>query len=73
MANEKKTDKKVNDKPVEKKKAIGKWVIKHKGDTEYAAYLLASNGEILLVSEIYASVDGAVQGIETIKKNSLRQ
>ena len=71
MANEKKTvEKKTAEKPVaEKKKAVGKWVIKHKSETEYAAYLLASNGEILLTSEIYSSVDGAAQGIETIKKN----
>ena len=66
MANEKKTA----EQPVaEKKKAIGKWIIKHKGQAEYAAFLLASNGEILLTSEVYSSVDGAVQGIETIKKN----
>ncbi|MBQ9714804.1 MAG: DUF1508 domain-containing protein [Clostridia bacterium] len=71
MANEKKTaPKKTEEKPaVEKKKAIGKWIVKHKGDGEYASYLLASNGEVLLVSEIYSSVDGALQGIETIKKN----
>jgi len=54
---------------VEKKKAVGKWLIKHKGQVEYSAYLLASNGEILLTSEVYSTVDGAKTGIETIKKN----
>lgn len=62
-------EKQISEKTTEKKKASGKWVIKHKGDGEYTAYLLASNGEILLTSEVYTSVEGAKTGIETIKKN----
>ncbi len=61
--------KQTNEKTAEKKKAAGKWIIKHKGDKEYTAYLFASNGEILLTSEVYSTVDGAKTGIETIKKN----
>ena len=55
--------------PAEKKKALGKWAIKHKGNNEYMAYLLASNGEVLLTSEVYTTIEGAKTGIETIKKN----
>ena len=55
--------------PAEKKKALGKWAVKHKGNNEYMAYLLASNGEVLLTSEVYTTIEGAKTGIETIKKN----
>ena len=51
------------------KKAVGKWVVKEKGDSEYVSYLYANNGEVLLTSEIYVSADGAKKGIETIKKS----
>lgn len=50
------------------KKAVGKWVIKEKGEGEYVAYLYANNKEILLTSETYSSADGAKKGIGTIKK-----
>lgn len=55
--------------PADKKKALGKWAFKHKGHNEYMAYLLASNGEVLLTSEVYTTIEGAKTGIETIKKN----
>lgn len=57
------------EKTPEKKKATGKWLIKHQGGDEYVAYLVASNGETILTSEVYTTVDGAKGGIETIKKN----
>ncbi|MBE5741711.1 MAG: DUF1508 domain-containing protein [Clostridiales bacterium] len=51
------------------KKAIGKWVVREKGDGEFVSYLHANNGEIILTSEIYASADSAKKGIATIKKS----
>ena len=49
------------------RKAVGKWVIEIKRDNEYLAKLLASNGEVMLHSEIYSSPEGARNGINTIK------
>ena len=69
MKQEKTTKAATEKAPAEKKKASGKWVIKHKGNNEYMAYLLASNGEVLLTSEVYTTIEGAKTGIETIKKN----
>ena len=51
------------------KKAVGKWVVKEKGEGEFVSYLYANNGEIILTSEIYASADSAKKGIATIKKS----
>ena len=50
------------------KKLNGKWVIEIKSADEYIAKLLASNGEIMLTSEIYSSEEGAIKGIATISK-----
>lgn len=69
MKQEKTTKAATEKAPAEKKKALGKWAIKHKGNNEYMAYLLASNGEVLLTSEVYTTIEGAKTGIETIKKN----
>lgn len=69
MKQEKTTKAATEKAPAEKKKASGKWAIKHKGNNEYMAYLLASNGEVLLTSEVYTTIEGAKTGIETIKKN----
>lgn len=49
-----------------KKALYGKWVIEHKSDDEYLSKLLASNGEVMLTSEIYKSEDGAEAGISSI-------
>lgn len=54
--------------PKQAKKFYGKWIIEHKSDDEYMAKLSASNGEVMLSSEIYKSEDGAVNGIATIVK-----
>lgn len=45
---------------------VGKWVIEHKSEDEYLAKLLASNGEVMLTSEIYKTEDGARAGVESI-------
>ena len=60
--------KKAQEQPVKSapKKLNGKWVIEMKGDNEYFSKLYASNGEVMLSSEIYTTEDGARNGIETI-------
>lgn len=50
------------------KKLNGKWVVEIKSAGEYDAKLLASNGEVMLTSEIYTTEDGARNGIATIIK-----
>ena len=55
-------------KEVKKPAVKGKWIIELKNDGEYVAVLQASNGEVMLTSETYTSVDGAKGGIETIIK-----
>ncbi len=52
--------------PEKAKKLTGKWVIEFKAEKEYLSKLLASNGEVMLTSEIYSTEDGARQGIATI-------
>lgn len=60
-----------NEEVEEKKNSryAGKWKIKEIGDGEFSSFLYASNGQLLLTSEIYASADGARSGISTISKN----
>lgn len=74
----KKTTKKVEDKKedeiIEKKEktskqAVGKFTISQEGNN-YRYRLKASNGELLVVSELYASETSARTGISTIKKNA---
>jgi uncharacterized protein YegP (UPF0339 family) len=52
----------------EKRVYKGKYEVYSTGDG-YAYTLKASNGEILVQSEVYASRDGVLKAIETIKKN----
>ncbi len=49
------------------KKLLGKWVIEFKQEKEYSGELRASNGEVMLSSEIYTTEEGARSGISTIK------
>ncbi len=57
------------EKPVEEKKRfVGKWVVEIKSDDEYISKLSASNGEVMLSSEIYTTEEGARAGIATIIK-----
>lgn len=68
-----KTENVVTEKPATDKtdkKALGKWIIKEKGEGEFVAYLYANNKELMLTSETYSSPDGAKKGIATIRKNA---
>ncbi len=65
-SSEKKVEPKKEEKPA--KKMLGKWVVEQKSENEYVSCLLASNGEIMLRSEVYASEDGARLGVQTIIK-----
>ncbi len=47
---------------------FGKWVVELKSVGEFMAKLVASNGEVMLSSEIYSSEEGARTGIATIIK-----
>lgn len=66
------TDKSKKDEKVEKpnlkpsKKLNGKWVVEKLSEGEFASHLLASNGEVMLTSEIYTTDEGARNGIATI-------
>jgi len=51
---------------VSPKKFVGKWLIEKKSEGEYISKLLASNGEVMLSSEIYSSEEGARNGVATI-------
>ncbi|MBR5191918.1 MAG: DUF1508 domain-containing protein [Clostridia bacterium] len=53
----------------EPKQLLGKWVVEEKTTEEYIFKLLASNGEVMLTSEIYSTEEGARNGIATIIKN----
>ena len=57
---EKKTSKKTT------KKLNGKWIVEKESENEFVSKLLASNGEVMLTSEIYTTEEGARNGIETI-------
>ena len=48
----------------------GKWLIVKDEDDDFKAKLQASNGEIILVTERYASVASVNSAIENIKKNA---
>ncbi len=62
------TTKKVAEPVKEPKKLNGKWTVEFKGDGEYISKLAASNGEVMLSSEIYTTEEGARNGIATIVK-----
>ncbi len=66
----KKADVKPEEKAPAAKKAVGRWVIKEKGEGEFVAYLYANNKELMLTSETYSTPDGAKKGIGTIQKNA---
>lgn len=50
------------------RRMLGKWRIVVKGQDAYIAALYASNGEVMLTSEIYSTEEGARVGIETIRR-----
>ncbi|NCT77179.1 MAG: YegP family protein [Chitinophagaceae bacterium] len=49
---------------------MGKFVITKRSNGEYQFKLLASNGQIILVSEGYTSKTSCENGIQSVKKNS---
>lgn len=53
------------------KKLNGKWCIEKEYDGEYVSKLLASNGEVMLTSEIYTTEEGALNGVSTIIRGVL--
>ncbi|SDH48563.1 hypothetical protein SAMN05216603_109174 [Pseudomonas benzenivorans] len=50
-----------------------KFHLKAAKDGQFHFNLLAGNGEIILTSELYKSKPSALDGIESVKKNSQRQ
>ncbi|MFI8480252.1 YegP family protein [Pseudomonas sp. NPDC078700] len=50
-----------------------KFHLKKAKDGQFHFNLLAGNGEIILTSEMYKAKDSALNGIESVKKNSARE
>lgn len=50
------------------RRMLGKWRIVIKGQDAYISALYASNGEVMLTSEIYSTEEGARSGINTIRR-----
>ena len=48
---------------------MGKFVIKKSKNDQYVFNLLAANGQVICTSETYKALDGAKNGIESVKKN----
>ena len=63
---EKKPAKKAVEEKKVAKKLNGKWIVEKESDGEFVSKLLASNGEVMLTSEIYTTEEGARNGIATI-------
>ncbi len=55
---------------IEKKVALGKWVIEQNEDGEYYAKLFASNGQLMLATEQSALRKTAENAIDYVKKNA---
>ena len=49
-----------------------KFELKKSKNDKFVFNLLASNGQIILTSEMYKAKDSALNGIESVKKNSQR-
>ena len=64
----KKTTKNAEKEKKSAKKLNGKWRVELKCKDEFIAELIASNGEVMLSSETYTTVEGAKGGINTIIK-----
>ncbi len=48
----------------------GKYVLSQASDGQYMFNLLAGNGQVILTSELYTNKAGALNGIESVKKNA---
>lgn len=62
------SEEKQADKAKPAKRMAGKWQVIIKGENAYIAALSASNGEVMLTSEIYSTEEGARSGVATIIK-----
>ena len=51
----------------------GKFHLKKASDGQFHFNLKAGNGEIVLTSELYKAKDSALNGIESVRKNALRE
>uniref|UniRef100_UPI0038F7E699 YegP family protein n=1 Tax=Streptomyces turgidiscabies TaxID=85558 RepID=UPI0038F7E699 len=51
----------------------GKFELKKAKDGQFHFNLLATNGQVILSSEMYKAKDSALNGIESVKKNSQRE
>ena len=49
-----------------------KFELKKSKNDKFVFNLLASNGQVILTSEMYKAKDSALNGIESVKKNSQR-
>ena len=49
---------------------MGKFEIKSSGSDKCMFNLKANNGQVILTSQSYASMDGCKNGIESVRKNS---
>lgn len=48
----------------------GKFELKQSASGKYSFNLKAGNGQVILTSQMYDGKDGALNGIESVKKNS---
>jgi uncharacterized protein YegP (UPF0339 family) len=48
----------------------GKFELKKASDGQYRFHLTASNGQVILASELYTEKRGALSGIESVKRNA---
>jgi len=52
---------------------MGKFVIKKSKNDQFVFNLLAANGQVICTSETYKAIDGAKNGIESVKKNCMAE
>ena len=52
---------------------MGKFVIKKSKNDQFVFNLLAANGQVICTSETYKALDGAKNGIESVKKNCMAE
>ena len=52
---------------------MGKFVIKKSKNDQYVFNLLAANGQVICTSETYKAIDGAKNGIESVRKNCMAE
>ena len=52
---------------------MGKFVIKKSKNDQYVFNLFAANNQVICTSETYKAIDGAKNGIESVKKNCMAE